>query len=72
MAGLGSGLMNAGMQGINRMINPIQPTTQAATGASLGGGLQPSGMLTGGSFVPGMPVDYRLSTVPGASFGGLR
>ena len=72
MAGIGSGLMNAGMQGINRMINPIQPTTQAATGTSLGGGLQPSGMLTGGSFVPGMPVDYRLSTVPGASFGGLR
>lgn len=76
MAGIGSGLMNAGMQGINRMINPIQPTTQAATGTSLGGGLQPSGMLTGGSFVPGMPVDYRLSTgitpLPGASFGGLR
>ena len=28
MAGIGSGLMNAGMQGINRMINPITPAAQ--------------------------------------------
>ena len=26
MAGLGSGLMNAGMQGVNRLINPVQTT----------------------------------------------
>jgi hypothetical protein len=26
MAGLGSGLMNAGMQGVNRLINPVQQT----------------------------------------------
>lgn len=75
MAGIGSGLMNAGMQGINRMINPVQPTPQAATGTFLGGSLQPPGMLTGGSFVPGMPVDYRLNnsitTLPVMRLGGL-
>jgi len=79
MAGIGSGLLNAGMQGINRMINPITPAAQTASATPVGyvgSGLQPSGTLTGSPFVPGVQggsVDYGFTTgIPSQGFSGFK
>lgn len=45
MAGLGSGLMNAGMQGVNRMINPLQPSID------LGPSTIPDSAVSGSNFM---------------------